>query len=181
VKERLPWVIAGIAIILMAVLGSIFAPAYKQKTKEVDSWKETSNCYQLKYQEQVAVNQRLRESLSKHSHIETVKEPVFNNGQVAYRETFIQTEDVDSAKESVSQSMSQAQHNQAAEANSYSQASIKETTTTKRAKFDVGIGYSTDQKVCGMLGYGSLLGVWIVGKSNMKSLTEGLGGVKLSF
>jgi len=181
-KSKIPWIISAIVAVILAGVVSIFAPAYMQQTKQIDTLTTQRDEYHSKVQELTVTVSGMKESTSKRSASGMVREPIdMGNGKIAYREASWRTSGMESVKESVTQALKEFQSVQTLTQTVTITVKEKESKTVRRAKLDIGIGYSTDNKLSGLLGYGSIIGVWIAGKTDWKRITEGIGGVKVSF
>jgi hypothetical protein len=188
-KNKTLWIVLAFVAVILAGIISIFAPSYMKQSKQIDELTIQRDEYHSQVQTLSATVSDMKESTSKRSASGTIREPIdMGGGKIAYREASWKTSGMDSVKESVAQALKEFQSVQTLTQTVTITAHETETKTVRRAKFDVGLGYSTDNKLAGMIGYGSIIGVWIVGKSNIHNvrfsnikINEGIGGLKISF
>lgn len=138
-------------IILLAVLGSIFAPAYKSVIKERTTLQEINETLLTRISVQQSEIHRLSSSKATHRIKGSLKEPVEIGGIVAYREAKWEASDTSDVRSAVVDALSSVQSSTQSSSQSVSMDTIKSATIIKRQTVGVGLGYGVGGKKWGLL------------------------------
>ena len=170
-------------IVIVGVIGSIFAPDYKKVTKENVTLKTTVDTLSKSVTQLQAELVKSKEALTKSYVSWKSKIPVFSpSGEIAYAETSGRSFNMSSVKEQMEQSVKDMTEVQASTHSEAVTVIKKSETVTKRGFAEVGAGMSTNKEACLFMGVKVIgpLGVWGVAASDKVIPKRGEFGAKLA-
>lgn len=149
-QDKTKLILIGV-IIIMAVLGSIFAPAYKSVVKERTTLKDINDTLLTRISVQQQEITRLSSSKATHRIKGSLREPVEIGGQIAYREAKWEASDTSDVRSAVVDALSSVRYQSESVSNSSSVDTERSQTIIKRQTVGVGLGYGVGGKKWGLL------------------------------